>query len=243
MDEIDPLPELEKGRKQPYVRQSYKVLERAHSSVEQLFAAAGALEAVRREANSSKKGRKARLEVDILRSAIVMTSAGLDASMKRLVNDVGRELIVEKGSSARKQYQQYLKEKMPQSSVAKDFRDAVVADEPGEDLLAFYLAERTKSSYQGSKDLLARVKRVLGISNAAVDDHDVMQLDPFFRARNQIVHDMDLKDITTKSIARVRRDAETVAYQCNAVFYVAVLLIRGAAEACWEIQDMHQVEE
>lgn len=96
MDEIDPLPELEKGRKQPYVRQSYKVLERAHSSVEQLFAAAGALEAVRREANSSKKGRKARLEVDILRSAIVMTSAGLDASMKRLVNDVGRELIVEK---------------------------------------------------------------------------------------------------------------------------------------------------
>ena len=132
---------------------------------------------------------------------------------------------------------------MPQSSVAKDFRDAVVADEPGENLLAFYLAERTKSSYQGSKDLLARVKRVLGISNAAVGDHDVMQLDPFFRARNQIVHDMDLKDITTKSIARVRRDAETVAYQCNAVFYVAVLLIRGAAEACWEIQDMHQVEE
>lgn len=132
---------------------------------------------------------------------------------------------------------------MPQSSVAKDFRDAVVADEPGENLLAFYLAERTKSSYQGSKDLLARVKRVLGTSNAAVDDYDVMQLVPFFRARNQIVHDMELKDITTKSIARVHPDPGTVADQCNAVFYVVVLLIRGVAEACWEIQDMHQVEE
>lgn len=96
VDEIDPLPELEKGRKQPYVRQSYKVLKCAHSSVEQLFAAAGALEAVRREAKGSKKGRKARLEVDILPSAIVMTSAGLDASMKRLVDDVGRELIVKR---------------------------------------------------------------------------------------------------------------------------------------------------
>lgn len=132
---------------------------------------------------------------------------------------------------------------MPQSSVVKDFRDAVVADEPGENLLAFYLAERTKSSYQGSKDLLARVKRVLGISNAAVDDHDVMQLDPFFWARNQIVHDMDLKDITTKSIARVHRDPETVARRCNVASDAAVLLIRGVAEACWETQDMHQVEE
>ena len=77
MDEIDPLPELEKGRKQPYVRQSYKVLKRAHSSVEQLFAAAGALEAVRREANSSRKGRKARLEVDILGSSELSVVGGI----------------------------------------------------------------------------------------------------------------------------------------------------------------------
>jgi len=38
-------------------------------------------------------------------------------------------------------------------------------------------------------------------------------------------------------------DAETVARRCNVASDAAVLLIRGVAEACWEIQDMHQVEE
>ena len=39
-----------------------------------------------------------KVEVDVVRSAIVFTSAGLDATMKRLVNDVGRALVPRPGT-------------------------------------------------------------------------------------------------------------------------------------------------
>lgn len=234
MSDISDLQQLEKGRNQPWVRQAYKILERAHVSVEALFSAADALDSARRQANGSPKGRKSVSEVDILRSAIVLTSAGLDASMKRLVGDVGRELILKKGTVARHNYEEYLKNEMAKPSASASFRQAVLADNPREKLLSFYLAERTKASFQGSSDLIGRVKKVLGISNDEVPDSVLKQLDPFFKARNKIVHDMDLNDTKTKSVARVHRDSDTVAAQCNTVFGAAVLLIRGAAKACWE---------
>lgn len=234
MNDISDLQQLEKGRNQPWVRQAYKILERAHVSVKALFSAADALDSARRQANGSPKGRKSVSEVDILRSAIVLTSAGLDASMKRLVNDVGRELILKKATVARRNYELYLKNEMEKPSTSEPFRQAVLADNPREKLLSFYLAEKTKASFQGSGDLIKRVKKVLGIPNGEVSDSSLKKLDPFFEARNKIVHDMDLKDTTTKSIARVHRDSGTVAAQCNTVFDAAVFLIRGAAKVCWE---------
>ena len=56
-----------------------------------------------------RRGRKSKSEIDILRSAIVLTSAGLDASMKRLVTDVGRHLIMQNGTGARHEYEEQLK--------------------------------------------------------------------------------------------------------------------------------------
>jgi hypothetical protein len=46
----------------------------------------------RRGSNPNTKGRMTRDEIGILRSAIVLASSGLDASMKRLVNDVARNI-------------------------------------------------------------------------------------------------------------------------------------------------------
>lgn len=84
MNAINPLPKLDQGR-QPWARPAYRILGRAHVSVSELFAASSALGTARRKANSSPRGRNSVSEVDILRSAIVMTSAGLDASMQLLV--------------------------------------------------------------------------------------------------------------------------------------------------------------
>lgn len=124
---------------------------------------------------------------------------------------------------------------MSKPSVSDPFRQAVLADDPGEGLLKFYLGERTKASFQGSGDLVNRVKKVLGISNSEVPDFVLKQLDSFFEARNRIVHQMDLEDPEKKkdSVKRVHRYTEVVARQCNEVFEVAVLLIRGASNECW----------
>lgn len=178
------------------------------------------------------KGRKSKVEVDVVRSAIVFSSAGLDASMKRLVNDVGRVLAVRPGTGARHEFEEHLKREMAKTSIAPSFRQAVLDIQVADQLLVHYLAERTKASFQGSKDLRVRVRQTLGIPKGDVPDTDLAALDDFFLARNKISHDMDLKDPASDSIAREHRDSATVAGQCAAVFKVAAGLINGAAVAC-----------
>ena len=215
----------------PPIRPAYRVLGRAHASVLGLLGAVQVLDDARRSSNTTAKGRMSKVEVDVVRSAIVFTSAGLDATMKRLVNDVGRALVPRPGTGARHQYEQYFKQSLAASSIDAHLRDAVIDLDPTTRLLEVYLSERTRSSYQGSTDLKARVRSVLGISRTSVPDADLEELDEFFVARNAIAHDMDLKDPTTDSIARHHRDVEVVVGQCDQVFSAAAQLIGGAADA------------
>lgn len=172
-----------------------------------------------------------KLEVDVVRSAIVFTSAGLDATMKRLVNDVGRALVPISGTGARHQYQEYLKQSLAAPTIDVRLRDAVIDVDPNSRLLDVYLSERTRASFQGSTDLKTRVRSVLGIARSKVPDGHLENLDEFFVARNAISHDMDLKNPATDSTARHHRDVEVVIRQCDQVFAVAALLIGGAADA------------
>lgn len=153
--------------------------------------------------------------------------------MKRLVNDVGRELVAVPGTGARREFEEYLKRELLKPKVSESFRGAILDPAVGDRLVANYLADRTKASFQGSKDLDARVRRALGIGNSHVTQADLKRLDDFFVARNKISHDMDLKDPKADSVAREHRTPEVVAGQCDEVFDVAVRLIIGAAEACW----------
>lgn len=216
----------------PEVRAAYRILERAHHSVTGLFEAVDELDVMRRQGNNSMKGRKSKVEIDVVRSAIVLTSAGLDASMKRLVNDVGRVLAMRTGTGARGEFEEHLKREMSKPNITTSFRQAILDMSVAERLLAHYLAERTKSSFQGSSDLRVRVRQTLGISKSEVPDTDLDSLDQFFQARNKVSHDMDLKDPSSDSIAREHRDPGTAAVQCAEVFRVAVSLINGAAKAC-----------
>ena len=171
-----------------------------------------------------------RVEIDVVRSAIVMTSAGLDATMKRLVNDVGRVLALKAGSGAAAQYEEFLKRELArQGGMTEPFRNAVLSNDVSTELLKVYLAERTKASFQGSGDLKVRVRQTLGISKKHVPDLDIEQLDAFFLARNKISHEMDLEQPDSSSIARVHRTPATVANQCKGVFALAGALIRSAA--------------
>lgn len=118
-----------KKRKQPWVRRAYKILKRAHVSVEVLFSVADALDSAQRQENGLPKGRESVSEVDILRPAIVLTSARLDTSMKRMVNYTGRELILKKGAVVRRKYEECLTNEMVKPSVSESFHQAVLADD------------------------------------------------------------------------------------------------------------------
>lgn len=228
---IGPLPSTAPGRA-PAVRAAERLLSRAHKSVDGLFRAVAVLDRERRSSNASARGRSAQAESDVLRSAIIFTGAGLDATMKRLVNDVGRVLITGGATSARKNYEVFLKGEMSKPNVPDGLRTAVLSVHADEALLRYFLAERTKASFQGSSDLKYRVRGTLGIAQRDVPDARIEALDTFFVARNKIVHEMDLENPSSSSVARVPRNPADVAHRCAEVFDVAGALIRGAAAAC-----------
>ena len=151
--------------------------------------------------------------------------------MKRLVNDAGRSLLNRPNTGARAQYEQHLKRLLTSDSIDSGFKEAIVSHEPKDRLVSYYLADRTKSSFQGSGDLKARVRNVLGIPNSAVTDIQLDSLDVFFTARNQIVHDLDYKESLGTSTARHHRSTEMAVTLCNAAFGIATDLVHAAAAA------------
>ena len=230
MAQLAPLADGPKGRV-PEIRNAYRYLRGAHSSVEGLFDAAQRLSNARRADNENTKGRMAQEEVDMLRAAVVFTSSGLDASMKRLVNDVGRHLINQPGTAARAQFEAYLKQDLAAPTVNADLRSAIIRVDPSTALIDYYLAARTKASFQGSGDLKSRVRGSLGIADQRVPLSRLKSLDDFFGVRNSIVHSMDYRDVSSASTtARVHRSADQVVGLCGQAFDVAADLMHAAAE-------------
>lgn len=214
----------------PFVRPAYRILKSAHASVGGLFDAVDVVDGQRRAGNKTAAGRPSHVEGDVIRSAMVMTSAGLDAAMKRLVWDAGGELASTADVPARKVYLAYLQEQL-KTGAPSPMIEAVKSEDATAAILRVYLADKAKSSFQGSGDLTTRVKNLLCIPDSQVSDSDLKQLDEFFKARNKISHDMDLKDPTSKSSAREKRPKDVAVAECSLVFEVAVKLIHGAAYA------------
>lgn len=216
----------------PEIRNAYRFLRGAHTSVEGLFAGAEQLIEARRRTNASTGGRLHTDEVNVLRAAIVFTSSGLDASMKRLVNDAGRYLITQPTrTGAREEFEQFLKNQLSAPEVDQRLRSAIIDPRATTKILNYYLSVRTKASFQGSGDLDTRVRKALGISGARVTQTQLKTLDKFFLSRNNIVHAMDYVNVNTSSSrARHHRTIEQAASLCNNAFGVAADLIHAASE-------------
>jgi len=214
----------------PELRNAYRYLRGAHGSVSGLLDLAQTLSVNRRAANGTPLGRHSEQEVDLLRSAIVFSSSGLDASMKRLVNDAGRYLIA-RPTAAQAQYRQFMRQQLAADSVDTLLRDAVVAPGAEDALLTYYLTVRTRSSFQGSSDLKTRVRSVLGIPDQRMPQATLKVLDPFFRARNNIVHSMDYENLgNADSRARHHRSIAEATTMCDLVFDIAADLMHATAQ-------------
>jgi hypothetical protein len=216
---LRPLLDAPKGH-YPQIRPAHRLLRGAHRSVAGLLEAHQVLDEKRRSSNSSTKGRMAENELDVLRAAIIFTSSGLDASMRRLVTDVGRHLVGKAGTGARRQYEEFLKQELSKSNVAEGIRGAVREMDPTASLVDHYLAEKTRASFQGSDDLKRRVRNALGVSGSAISDSRLSSLDEFFRARNAIAHELDYTSSSAQSVARRHRNPDAVTEMCSNAFDV-----------------------
>lgn len=229
--EISPLRQGPKERV-PEVRNAYRYLRGAHNSVTGIVRASQSLADARRSANSTTTGRPSGDEVDLLRSAIVMTSSGIDAAMQRIIWDAGRYLIPREKTSARAAYEAHLKQALAgKQGVDDGLRNAIIDPDPQVKLLEYYLSLKSRASFQGSGDLKSRVRGTLGVPNATIPDTKLESLDPFFSARNRIAHSMDYqRPDEPNRTARTHRSVDEVTAMCNNALAVSADLLHAVAD-------------
>lgn len=216
---LQPLKKAPSG-KCPAIRPAQHLLEGGHRSTDDLLAALESIEQKRRLGNTSMQGRRADQERDLLRAAIVFSSSALDACLKSLIVNAGLVLIKSDGSSAQSQFRTYLQSKL--AGLDPDWTRLIVDSEPDDRLVAFYLSEKSRGSLQATSDLKTRVRSLLGIPISALPDRQLTALNPFFAARNAIVHEMDFaKTPNPRSSAKTHREKESVVDMCNQAFQVS----------------------
>lgn len=223
--ELSALPAAPKGRA-PQIRRAWRYLEATHQSVGGLVDSFNLVheKAVNSRANAG--GRLGRDEVDLLRAALVFTSSGLDATCQTLIAECIPELVEKSGSNAERKFESFLDEQIAAPSAP--FRAAIRASQPRAELVRLYVEAKTKSSYQGSNDVKDRVRDLLGIPNAKVPAARIAALDPFFAARNQIVHQLDYVDPGSASTKRFHRAPGAVVAECDTVLNLVADVIDAA---------------
>lgn len=184
--EVDPLPSF------AYKRQTIDAARRlvgAHASVQGLFDTLHAVREAKRKGGQELR-RLSHGETDLLRAAVVFAGAGIDAVLKQLLEDALVTLL-DRSTAARGKLSAYAAT-LPSNEpvLAKKVLMAPSADRMLRDS---YLQKLTKGSLQSEKELRS-VRDALGIAPAGgFTDAQLGRHADFFVARNEIVHELDLR--------------------------------------------------
>ena len=208
-------------------------LRSTHDSVSGLF---DTLYLVRRtRARKNNKTTRGRLHADaqnLLRAAIVFTSAGLDATVQALISHAVPKLITSPDGTARLVYETFLCQQATAPSAGREFLIALKRQDLQDALIELYVKSKTKASFQGSADLHDRACGALGITNKQIPRKKFAALDEFFSARNDIAHQLDMDNVSqslTKPQTKIRgqQDARRM---CDGALLLARALIMATAD-------------
>jgi hypothetical protein len=165
------------------------------------------------------RGRLSEQDTDVVRAMVAYSGAALDAALKQLIRDTVRDLIhCHEGS--RKRFARFVDAYLAAGSAGVDRGRLVevLADElaPQEVLFEKYERDLTGDSLQS----VSKVKEVcaaLGVlPNVQIQERlqEGGTLDQMFRARNAIVHQLDLKPDGTRTFRSLE---EAMAYATEAL--------------------------
>lgn len=212
------------------VQAAWWSLRSARDSVNGLF---DTLYLVRQTWRDNKKTEARRLPQDaqeLLRAAIVFSSAGFDAAMKALIEQAV-PVLAEHNDDARERVHVFIREEVNAPEVKGTFRDALQTPDPRWAMLDLYIAQLKKGSFQDGDHVKRRIRSALGIKSTQVSNPRIKNLNPFFDARNQVAHEMDQtpsKRADAPPNRRIRAQ-EPVRDMCDHSFQLAADLIRAAA--------------
>jgi hypothetical protein len=155
----------------------------------------------------------------------VFTSSGLDACLTRLLRDTLPALVATDGH-AEKYFKKWVGNRLD-NKVSSELRQAILDGDPRARLVELYVKTISTPSLQATSDLLA-VRDALGLTDAQVSDDLVEGLAPFFAARNEIAHELDLVDPTGPGTpSRRQRGMEAVRKQCDDVLTFVSTIIQA----------------
>jgi hypothetical protein len=151
-------------------------------------------------------------EQDILRAALVMCCAGLDAAIKQAIRDCIDELL-EKDRQVREGFEKFIRKRIGgegdvlELAGGAKFLAVILADRtPRRRLIEEYIKELTGESLQSVEEIL-RTAAALGLDHKVLE-LDIPKLKEIFGIRNRIIHELDIDLDAPKRKRRVRAQAD-----------------------------------
>lgn len=182
---------------------------------------------VMRHQRGRPRGMTTDNEQDLLRSMLVMAAAGLDATVKQLVQDTLSHLVPI-DSKAQNSFEKFALRRLSGDSTAGATLNArllaavLVSQSPRQRLLDEYVAHLTGSSLQ-SVDSLFEVAAALGSEPIQIGLIPA-ELKPIFDMRNKIIHELDI-DLGARLRTRTVRSQTTMIRGTERVFRLAHAMI------------------
>ena len=195
----------------------------AHGAADALLAAYE----VMRHQRGRPRGMTTDSEQDLLRSMLVMAAAGLDATVKQLVQDT-LEQLVPIDAKAQNSFEKFVLRRLSGDAgtgAALNNRllaSVLVSGNPQKRLLEEYVGHLTAGSLQ-SVDSLFEVAAALGAEPGQIGLLPT-ELKPIFEMRNKIIHELDIH-LGARRRTRTVRSQTTMIQSTERIFQLAHAMI------------------
>lgn len=145
-----------------------------------------------REQRKGSRGRLTHAEHDIFRAALVFAGAGVDTVFKEALRSCV-PIQLDASEDARKKYLGFVERNITSGSGLNTRRlaELLISPNSDEELRNVYIEWLTGSSLQSRSQVINSLS-ALGFTDGTDLFKDAKKLDPLFRMRNEIAHEMDM---------------------------------------------------
>lgn len=207
---------------------AFRVLSATHSTCSSFLES---FVQVRKDRNA--KGVPTDSEQDLLRATLVFACSGLDAMIKQLVADaLPTVLDANDGENgAAKRFSDFVEKQILNDDkfAAKLISTSITSHSTRDAVLKWFIRKLTADSLQ-SKDQVFQIASFFDIPTGAVTGN-IKQLESAFRARNQIIHEMDI-DLTPRNRNRTQRPHYDTVVLVNSIFEVTFSFLKETDKRC-----------
>jgi hypothetical protein len=204
-----------------------RFLESAFDSVAAMFANLETLRQLRKQQGRNIQGRLPGNEADLLRAAVLFSGAGMDAALKRLIEDALAALL-DVSSDVHEKLETFVVSRLNSDAATSSLARFLVSPAPRNAVIVDYISSLTGESLQ-SVEQVDRVAGALGLNDRALRE-EIKGLRGLFIARNEISHELDLQQTQRQGDrSRVTRKLRATEALAHSGLNVTQRIINGVA--------------